>query len=79
MISLFKVFMSEDVIKPLNDVIMSGFITQGPKVEEFEKELTNFQISPSGYGIHWPDIDEDLSVEGLLSGAPAPIKEFSNA
>ncbi|MBT1073603.1 DUF2442 domain-containing protein [Pelotalea chapellei] len=25
-----------------------------------------------GYGIHWPDIDEDLSTEGLLRGAPAP-------
>ena len=38
-ISLFKVFMSEDVVKPLNDVIMSGFITQGGKVEQFESEL----------------------------------------
>jgi dTDP-4-amino-4,6-dideoxygalactose transaminase len=46
MISLFKVFMSQDVIKPLNDVLMSGFITQGPKVEEFEKELTNFIGNP---------------------------------
>ena len=46
MISLFKVFMSEDVIKPLNDVIMSGFITQGPKVEEFEKELIKFIENP---------------------------------
>ncbi len=27
-----------------------------------------------GYGIHWPDIDEDLSTEGLLRGAPAPVK-----
>ena len=26
----------------------------------------------AGYGIHWPLIDEDLSVEGLLRGAPAP-------
>ncbi|MXP42265.1 DUF2442 domain-containing protein [Altererythrobacter soli] len=26
----------------------------------------------AGYGIHWPDIDEDLSTEGLLRGAPAP-------
>lgn len=26
----------------------------------------------AGYGIHWPTIDEDLSVEGLLRGAPAP-------
>lgn len=25
----------------------------------------------AGYGIHWPDIDEDLSTEGLLRGAPA--------
>jgi uncharacterized protein DUF2442 len=26
----------------------------------------------AGHGIHWPDIDEDLSVEGLLRGQPAP-------
>ncbi len=25
-----------------------------------------------GYGIHWPQIDEDLSTEGLLRGSPAP-------
>jgi dTDP-4-amino-4,6-dideoxygalactose transaminase len=39
MISLFKVFMSEDVRDPLNDVLFSGQITQGPRVEEFEKKL----------------------------------------
>ena len=39
MIPLFKVFMSEKVLKPLNEVLMSGFIGQGPKVEEFEKLL----------------------------------------
>lgn len=32
----------------------------------------NWKISGGGYGIHWPDIDEDLSTEGLLRGAPAP-------
>ena len=32
---------------------------------------SHWQIA-GGYGIHWPDIDEDLSVEGLLRGAPAP-------
>jgi hypothetical protein len=32
-----------------------------------EKERNNFKISPSGYGIHWPSIDEDLSINGLLS------------
>jgi len=26
-------------------------------------------ISPGGYGIHWPDLDEDLSVKGFLAGA----------
>lgn len=26
----------------------------------------NFVISPSGYGIHWPDLDEDLSLDGLI-------------
>ncbi|MCU0858089.1 MAG: DUF2442 domain-containing protein [Pontiellaceae bacterium] len=26
----------------------------------------NFRISPSGYGIHWPDCDEDLSIDALL-------------
>ncbi len=29
-------------------------------------ELNKFIISPSGYGIHWPLIDEDISVKGLL-------------
>ena len=32
----------------------------------------NWEIIGAGYGIHWPDIDEDLSTEGLLRGAPAP-------
>src|SRR6266540_2233098 len=28
-----------------------------------------FRISPSGYGIHWPELDEDLSVDGLIRAA----------
>ncbi len=36
---LFKVFMSQDVIKPLTDKLLSGFITQGPAVDEFENKL----------------------------------------
>ena len=31
-------------------------------------ERTNFQISGAGYGIHWPDLDEDIGIEGLLLG-----------
>jgi len=36
------------------------------------QERNNWQIAGGGYGIHWPAIDEDLSTEGLLRGAPAP-------
>ena len=41
-IQLFKVFMSQDVIEPLNDVILSGFITQGPNVDKFEDKLKEY-------------------------------------
>lgn len=36
------------------------------------EQRTHWEIAGAGYGIHWPDIDEDLSVEGLLRGIPAP-------
>lgn len=36
------------------------------------EQRANWQICGGGYGIHWPDTDEDLSTEGLLRGAPAP-------
>jgi hypothetical protein len=32
----------------------------------------NWKVAGGGYGLHWPDLDEDLSTEGLLRGAPAP-------
>ena len=31
-----------------------------------QTQRDNYEISPSGYGIHWPMIDEDLSIDGLL-------------
>jgi hypothetical protein len=37
-----------------------------------EQQRKNWTISGAGYGIHWPELDEDLSTEGLLRGAPAP-------
>ena len=36
------------------------------------KQRENWEPCAGGYGIHWPEIDEDLSTEGLLRGAPAP-------
>jgi hypothetical protein len=35
-------------------------------------QRSNWKKAGGGTGIHWPDVDEDLSVSGLLSGAPAP-------
>jgi len=31
-------------------------------------ERAHFQMNSAGYGIHWPDLDEDIGVEGLLLG-----------
>lgn len=41
------------------------------------EERASYQISGAGYGIHWPDLDEDLSVEGLLFGRPSSESQTS--
>jgi len=43
-----------------------------------DNQRKNWKISGGGFGIHWPAIDEDLSTEGLLRGAPAPRQNISN-
>ena len=35
------------------------------------EERCNWRLVGGGEGIHWPDLDEDLSVEGLLAGRPS--------
>ncbi len=40
-----------------------------------EVERNNFEISPSGYGIHWPLLDEDISIDGLLGIVNAPTNK----
>jgi hypothetical protein len=42
------------------------------------KQLQNWEICGAGYGIHWPDLDEDISTEGLLRGSPAPNKPLNS-
>ncbi|MBN2603789.1 MAG: DUF2442 domain-containing protein [Candidatus Thermoplasmatota archaeon] len=49
-------------------------------IEKISKRLLNasklerekFEISPSGYGVHWPLIDEDVSIDGLIGISHAP-------
>ena len=33
-----------------------------------DAERSNFKISGAGYGVHWPDLDEDIGIEGVLLG-----------
>lgn len=33
------------------------------------EQRKNWELAGAGYGIHWPELDEDLSTEGLLRGA----------
>ena len=35
------------------------------------EQRAHWEVAGAGYGIHWPDVDEDLSTEGLLRGIPA--------
>lgn len=44
-----------------------------------QAQREKFELSPSGYGIHWPDIDEDLSIDGLLGVVHAPATEAAPA
>ncbi len=41
-------------------------------LHESQNDRDNWQVAGGGFGIHWPSLDEDLSVDGLLRDAPAP-------
>lgn len=43
-----------------------------PKLKQASvQDLAVWETAAAGHGIHWPRIDEDLSVDGLLKGTPA--------
>jgi hypothetical protein len=33
-------------------------------------QRANYEIIGDGHGVHWPDVDEDISVQGMLRGEP---------
>lgn len=39
--------------------------------EATPEQREHYEIIGDGTGVHWPDIDEDISVEGMLAGTPA--------
>lgn len=40
--------------------------------EATPEQRSNFRIIGAGQGVHWPDVDEDISARGMLAGVPAP-------
>ena len=46
--------------------------------EATSDQRANYEIIGDGEGVHWPDIDEDISVEGMLYGVPAPVPRKSS-
>lgn len=61
---------------------ISAFLVDGRRIsvplawswrlsEATPEQRQNFQLIGDGEGIHWPDVDEDISVEGMLGGVPA--------
>ena len=39
--------------------------------EATPEQRSNYELIGEGLGVHWPDVDEDISVDGMLHGAPA--------
>ncbi|HIG55334.1 MAG TPA: DUF2442 domain-containing protein [Candidatus Latescibacteria bacterium] len=40
--------------------------------EATHEQRAHYEIIGDGQGVHWPDVDEDLSAQGMLTGSPAP-------
>jgi len=62
-IPLFKVFMSPTVVQPLIQTLLSGYITQGEKVEQFEKSLREY--------FKWPWV---LTLNSATSGLTLALR-----
>jgi hypothetical protein len=73
--SVLDVQFTDDAISvSLRDgrIITAPLVWYPRRLDAAASQRKNWKIAGGGYGIHWPDIDEDLSTEGLLRGAPAP-------
>lgn len=53
--------------------VVSATLSWFPRLQNASPQHRSvWELSAAGHGIHWPLIDEDLSVAGLLRGSPAP-------
>jgi len=57
------------IVELIDGRTISAPLVWFPKLSQASKEqLGNWELLGDGEGIHWPDVDEDLSVAGLLIG-----------
>jgi len=57
------------IVELIDGRTISAPLVWFPKLSQASKEqLDNWELLGDGEGIHWPDVDEDLSVAGLLIG-----------
>jgi hypothetical protein len=57
------------IVELLDGRTISAPLVWFPRLSQATKEqLDNWELLGDGEGIHWPDVDEDLSVAGLLAG-----------
>ena len=81
MIPLFKVFMSEDVIEPVNKVLRSGYVTQGKQVEKYEDalEIINKGLDAKYESFHYYFSINKVSALIGLEDYKESIKEIDKA
>ncbi|MGB5158900.1 DUF2442 domain-containing protein [Desulfobacterium sp. N47] len=65
---LFLTINGEEKSFPLHDI---SYLLE----KASDEERNTFEISPSGYGIHWPLLDEDISIDGLLKITHSPSQK----
>jgi hypothetical protein len=63
-ISFDKETMSLKIDGKLISVTLDKISSKLKAANDFQRQF--FKVSPSGYGIHWPLLDEDLSVDAIL-------------
>ena len=63
------------IVDLMDSRIISAPLAWYPRLLRATPEArTKWELAGGGYGIHWPDLDEDLSTEGLLRGASAAAR-----
>lgn len=67
----------------VSDDLITAYLTDGRMIsvplvwswrlaEATPEQRAKYEIIGDGHGVHWPEIDEDISAEGMLYGVPAP-------